>query len=380
MRRTLTSFYATTVLLLVGLPGSAPAQTPANVTVRLVESLSSESNKAGDSFTATLTEPLIVGDRVVATKGARVSGKITEAVSSGRLSRPGLLTLSLTQVQSGRGQYPLETSDLTVKRDGHGKRNVLIIGGSAGAGAVIGGIAGGGKGAGIGALAGAGAGTLGALLTGKQEITLPSETVLTFQVRGVQISPKELARLQRAAPQTGTAGGTSHADPEADSRPVVEHRRQQRDDYEDDSRSGMEPRRHHYRDEDADAGRDRRREDYDREDYDRGERERGGRDADIVFTDRDRRILVDWFSTHESNLPPGLAKRDRLPPGLEKQLRERGTLPPGLQRRVQPLPEELERRLPRLPRGYRRVSLGAHVLLMNEGTSVIVDIVRNVIR
>jgi hypothetical protein len=375
MRRTLTSFYATTVLLLVGLPGSAPAQTPANVTVRLVESLSSESNKAGDSFTATLTEPLIVGDRVVAPKGARVSGKITEAVSSGRLSRPGLLTLSLTQVQSGRGQYPLETGDLTVKHDGHGKRNVLIIGGSAGAGAAIGGIAGGGKGAGIGALAGAGAGTLGALLTGKQEITLSSETVLTFQVRGVQISPKELARLQRAAPQTDTAGETSHADPEENLRPAVEHRRQQRDDYEDDSRAGMEPRRHHHGDEDADADGDR-----DRGDYDRGGRDRGGRNADIVFTDRDRRILVDWFSTHESNLPPGLAKRDRLPPGLEKQLRERGTLPPGLQKRVRPLPEGLERRLPRLPRGYRRVSLGAHVLLMNEETSVIVDIVRDVIR
>jgi len=370
MKRTIASLCATTVVLLIGLPGSAPAQTPANVSVRLVQSLSSESNKAGDSFTATLTEPLIVGDRVVAPKGARVSGKITEAVSSGRLSRPALLTLSLTQVQSGRGQYPLETGDLTVKHDGHGKRNVLIIGGSAGAGAAIGGIAGGGKGAGIGALAGAGAGTLGALLTGKQEITLPSETALIFQVRGVQISPKELARLQRAAPQTDTAGETSGADPEEDLRPAVEHRRPQRDDYEDDARSGMERRRHRHGDEDEDADEDR----------DRGDYDRGGRNAGIVFTTHDRRILVDWFSTHESNLPPGLAKRDRLPPGLEKQLRERGTLPPGLQKRVRPLPEGLERRLPRLPRGYRRVSLGAHVLLMNEGTSVIVDIVRDVIR
>ncbi|MBZ5703102.1 MAG: hypothetical protein LAN84_14815 [Acidobacteriia bacterium] len=366
MKRTFANLCAASVLLLAGLAGSAPAQTPANVTVRLVESLSSESNKAGDSFTATLTEPLLMGDRVVAPKGARVSGKITEAVSSGRLSRPALLTLSLTQVQSGRGQYPLETGDLTVKHDGHAKRNVIIIGGSAGAGAAIGGIAGGGKGAGIGALAGAGAGTLGALLTGKQEITLPSETVLTFRVRSVQVSPKELARLQRAAPQSDTAGRNNDADPEENARPSVEHRRPQRDDYyDDDSRAGMERRRHRHGDVDEDED---------------GDHDRDGRNADIVFTNHDRRILVDWFSTHESNLPPGLAKRDRLPPGLEKQLRERGTLPPGLQKRVQPLPDELERRLTRLPRGYRRVSLGAHVILMNEETSVIVDIVRDVIR
>ncbi len=85
-------------------------------------------------------------------------------------------------------------------------------------------------------------------------------------------------------------------------------------------------------------------------------------------------------SFEKDELPPGLAKRDRLPPGLEKQLRERGTLPPGLQKRFQPLPDDLERQLPRLPAGYKRGVVAGSVILMNDKTSVIVDMIRNVIQ
>jgi hypothetical protein len=98
-----------------------------------------------------------------------------------------------------------------------------------------------------------------------------------------------------------------------------------------------------------------------------------------VFTVQERTIVTRYFAENRSSLPPGLAKRDRLPPGLEKQLRQRGTLPPGLQKRAQPLPIELERQLTLLPTGYRRVVIGGNVILMNEKTAVIYDIVRNVI-
>ena len=60
-----------------------------------------------------------------------------------------------------------------------------------------------------------------------------------------------------------------------------------------------------------------------------------------------------WYSTSENHLPPGLAKKDRLPPGLEKQLVRNGTLPPGLQKRLYPAPAELERCLPPLHRTAR---------------------------
>lgn len=102
-------------------------------------------------------------------------------------------------------------------------------------------------------------------------------------------------------------------------------------------------------------------------------------EAEIIFSEHERVLVRGWYRSDNEGLPPGLAKRDRLPPGLEKQLRERGTLPPGLQKRVQPLPIELERQMHRLPTGYRRVVIGGNVILMNEKTAVIYDIIRNTI-
>src|SRR3989442_2308933 len=197
MKRILAAFSLAVVLFLCGLAGSPAAQTRATVSVRLVDTLSSESSQPGDTFSATLAEPLIGGDGSVAQRGAPVTGQVREVVSSGRLSRRALLTMSLDRVLSQSSRYPIETGDLTIKASSHATRNLLIIGGSAGAGAVIGGAAGGGKGAAIGAAAGAGAGTRGAGLTGESEIVLPPEKPLKFHVPPVKISPKELSRLHR---------------------------------------------------------------------------------------------------------------------------------------------------------------------------------------
>jgi len=98
-----------------------------------------------------------------------------------------------------------------------------------------------------------------------------------------------------------------------------------------------------------------------------------------VFTKEERIRITDWFRTNQSGLPPGLAKREKLPPGLEKQLRTRGKLPPGLQKKIQPLPPQLERDLRVLPTGYRRVVIAGNVVLMNEKTAVIYDLIRNAI-
>ena len=100
-----------------------------------------------------------------------------------------------------------------------------------------------------------------------------------------------------------------------------------------------------------------------------------------VFGERDREIITRYYSNHGSNLPPGLAKRGgNLPPGLEKHLERNGTLPPGLQKRIEPCPEELERQLPPLPAEYQRAVIGAHVVILNRNTNVIVDIMKDVVR
>jgi len=99
------------------------------------------------------------------------------------------------------------------------------------------------------------------------------------------------------------------------------------------------------------------------------------------FEAHDREVITSYYSNRGSNLPPGLAKRGgNLPPGLEKQLERNGTLPPGLQKRVQPCPRELERQLPPLPADYRRGVIGAHIVIFNRNTNVIVDVMKDVVR
>ncbi len=99
------------------------------------------------------------------------------------------------------------------------------------------------------------------------------------------------------------------------------------------------------------------------------------------FGPHDREIITRYYAGRGSNLPPGLAKRGgNLPPGLEKQLERNGTLPPGLQKRIQPCPVELERQLTPLPPEYRRGVIGAHLVIFNRNTNLIVDIFKNIAR
>ncbi len=158
-----------------------PAGTP--VEVRLVDALSSATAEAGSTFEATLASPLSVNGVEVAAVGSSVTGKVTNAVSSGRLSKPAALSLTLTSLTpKGGTEVALTTSTWSAAGESHKKRNAEFIGGGAAAGALIGALAGGKKGALIGGAAGAGGGTGAAAYTGKKEISLPAETKLEFKL------------------------------------------------------------------------------------------------------------------------------------------------------------------------------------------------------
>ncbi|MEJ2109069.1 MAG: hypothetical protein P8Z37_03975 [Acidobacteriota bacterium] len=97
-----------------------------------------------------------------------------------------------------------------------------------------------------------------------------------------------------------------------------------------------------------------------------------------VFSDRDRQVIGDYYARHKAKkVPPGLAKKDQLPPGLARQVVKKGTLPPGLQGRA--LPQDLESRLSRLSDGYRRVIIGTDIAILNTNTQVIADIITDVV-
>ncbi len=97
-----------------------------------------------------------------------------------------------------------------------------------------------------------------------------------------------------------------------------------------------------------------------------------------IFTDYERDEIEDYFDEVDiSSLPPGLAKRDKLPPGLQKQVEKNGQLPPGLAKRA--LPDDLEDRLPERTENIVRRIIGDDVVLVDEDTDLILDIIRNVI-
>ena len=96
----------------------------------------------------------------------------------------------------------------------------------------------------------------------------------------------------------------------------------------------------------------------------------------VSFGERDIRLIKDYYAKSKKGLPPGLAKKSKLPPGLQKQLMRKGKLPPGLEKRR--LPSSLESKLAPLPRGYIRVKVGNNVLILKTATDTIMDIIYDV--
>ena len=150
--------------------------------VRLDETLSSAANRSGDTFEATLVDPITLENRVIVPRGARLSGRVLEAIPSGHLKTPASLAITLTSMEVDGDSYDLTTSTFGRRARSHKKRNAAWIGGSTAGGALIGALLGGGKGAAIGAGVGAGGGTAAAYATGKKDIVLPSETLLRFSL------------------------------------------------------------------------------------------------------------------------------------------------------------------------------------------------------
>jgi hypothetical protein len=173
-------------------PYNAPPPPPAHltlkggtyVTVRMNQWLSSDRNRTGDTFTATLQQPVVVDGVVVAERGQTVYGRVSEAQKAGRVEGTSRLGLQLTQLSLVDGnQAPVQSQMVTRNGQTSVGRDAFAIGGTTAVGAAIGAGVNGGVGAGVGAGAGAVVGILGVLLTrGKPTVIYP-ESVVTFQIQ-----------------------------------------------------------------------------------------------------------------------------------------------------------------------------------------------------
>ena len=113
------------------------------------------------------------------------------------------------------------------------------------------------------------------------------------------------------------------------------------------------------------------------------------------FSELEKQIIEKYFKntktesveTEEKNkkkkkdkgkdLPPGLAKKEKLPPGLAMQLEKNGSLPPGLAKRD--LPNDLNAELPDPVEGLERTIVDNAVVLVEKATGRIVDILKDVV-
>jgi hypothetical protein len=166
-------------------PAGSAVNIPAgqSMLVRMIDGVDSSKNHVGDIFHASLETDLVVNGTFVARKGADVYGRLAEAKEAGHLKGSSELELELTRMVIDGHDYPLVSSDYTLKGKGRGTNTAEKVGGGAVLGAIIGAVAGGGKGAAIGAGVGSAAGAGVQVFTRGQQVKVPSETLLEFRLQ-----------------------------------------------------------------------------------------------------------------------------------------------------------------------------------------------------
>ncbi len=147
------------------------------VSVSISQQISASKNSVGDGFSGVLASSIKDADgAVLYPRGTRVEGTVVASKGQGKFKGAGALGIEITSI----GGQRVSTSEYEKAQSGKGKRTAGFIGGGAGGGALIGGLAGGGKGALIGGLIGAGAGTAGAAFTGNKDVVIAAETMIKF--------------------------------------------------------------------------------------------------------------------------------------------------------------------------------------------------------
>lgn len=153
------------------------------ISIRLGEKISTNRNHAGDSFFATLDQPVVVDGFVIAERGERVEGRITEARTAGRIRGTPVLGVELTSLRTSDGQAIAIHTAAYVRQESKGAFGPAgKIGGGAVIGAAVGAVAGAGVGAAIGAGVGTVAGAGTAFLTRRKPLVIPVETLVTFRL------------------------------------------------------------------------------------------------------------------------------------------------------------------------------------------------------
>ncbi|MGA2880353.1 MAG: hypothetical protein ABSG13_15510 [Bryobacteraceae bacterium] len=158
-----------------------PAGTP--ITVRMIESVDSKVAHLGQTFRASVDEPVLVNGQTIIPRGADAVVKLVEDQQSGKFEGKTVLTLALTDITINGQTIDTTTGNVSQASGSRGARTAKVVGGTTALGAIIGALAGGGRGAAIGAASGAAVGGGAEILTKGQQVKIPSETRLNFTLQ-----------------------------------------------------------------------------------------------------------------------------------------------------------------------------------------------------
>jgi hypothetical protein len=172
---------------------SVPAGTA--LMVKLETTLATFSNRPGDPFRGSLTQPVVINGQTVIPAGATVEGRVTKVSEPRRISgKPTIGILPETVILPNGERLYLDAtltdtnipgsdvnSEGQFKGTGHDRRDTIEEGGGAAGGMLIGGLAGGPVGVLVGGAIGAGA-TTGHWLAKHRSATLPAGTELTLEL------------------------------------------------------------------------------------------------------------------------------------------------------------------------------------------------------
>jgi len=175
---------------------SSPVPAGTALMVRLETTLATFSNRAGDPFRGSITQPVVIDGKTVIPAGATVEGRVTKVSEPRRIKgKPtiGILPeavilptgeryfLDATLVDTNIGQGTDVDREGQFKGSGHDRHDTLEQGGGTTGGMLIGGLIGGGPGILIGGAVGATSTTVHWLAKHRSAI-LPSGTQLTLEL------------------------------------------------------------------------------------------------------------------------------------------------------------------------------------------------------
>jgi hypothetical protein len=187
----------------VVVPGTLVAPAGTWITIRVNDVLSTSRNQAGDAFSATLAQALIVDGIVLARRGQTLAGRVAEVEKGGRVRGTSRLGLEMTEMSLADGrQVRVRTQLINYSGGTSMGRDGTAVAATTATGAAIGGMADGGFGAGVGALAGAAASTIGVLVTRGRATEVYPEAIITFRlVEPLTVSTERAVAAYRPAAQ-----------------------------------------------------------------------------------------------------------------------------------------------------------------------------------